>query len=40
LVDAARRGVSVSFWEYSKVGVPITLATLILGVAWLGLVHY
>ena len=36
VVEAARReGVEVGFWEYCKAGVPITLLTLGLGVAWL-----
>ncbi len=36
VVEAARReGVPISFGEYCKVGVPITLLTLGLGVAWL-----
>ena len=33
---AKRRGYTVSFWEYARVGVPITLATLAFGVWWLG----
>ena len=37
---AAREGVRISFVEYSKVGVPLTLATLTLGIAWLQLVSY
>ncbi|HEX5268932.1 MAG TPA: anion transporter [Gemmataceae bacterium] len=36
VVEAARReGVTVSFWDYCKVGVPLTVLTLALGVAWL-----
>ncbi len=36
VVEQARReGVLVSFWEYCKVGVPLTLLTLALGIAWL-----
>jgi Na+/H+ antiporter NhaD/arsenite permease-like protein len=38
--SAAREGVRVSFWEYCKVGIPITLLTLALGIAWLQFVHY
>jgi len=30
--------VHVSFGEYLKAGVPITLVTLAIGVAWLGMV--
>ena len=36
VVERARReGVTISFWEYCKVGVPITFITLGIGVAWL-----
>ena len=37
---ASREGVSISFWDYCKVGIPLTIATLAVGVAWLTLVHY
>jgi Na+/H+ antiporter NhaD/arsenite permease-like protein len=37
---ARRRGVVVSFWEYCRTGVPITVLTLALGVAWLAWTHY
>ncbi len=41
VVEQARRGgVPVSFWEYCKVGVPLTVLTLALGVAWLRFVPY
>ena len=41
VVEGARReGVRISFWEYFKVGAPLTLLTLILGVAWLEFVSY
>ncbi len=41
VVEQARReGVTVSFLEYCKVGVPLTLLTLALGVAWLMFVPY
>ena len=41
VVEQARReGVAVSFLEYCKVGVPLTLLTLALGVAWLMFVRY
>ena len=36
VVERAKRdGVTVSFWEYLKAGVPVTLLTLGLGIAWL-----
>lgn len=38
--SASRDGVQVSFGEYCKAGVPITLLTLGLGIAWLQFVHY
>jgi Na+/H+ antiporter NhaD/arsenite permease-like protein len=41
VVEIARRdGTEISFVEYCKVGVPLTLLTLLLGVAWLALVPY
>jgi Na+/H+ antiporter NhaD/arsenite permease-like protein len=38
--NARREGVQVSFWEYCKVGVPLTILTLTLGIVWLEFVHY
>jgi Na+/H+ antiporter NhaD/arsenite permease-like protein len=38
--NARREGVFVSFWEYCKVGVPLTLLTLALGIMWLKFVAY
>jgi Na+/H+ antiporter NhaD/arsenite permease-like protein len=38
--NAKREGVAISFWEYCKAGVPITLLTLALGVGWLMFVRY
>jgi Na+/H+ antiporter NhaD/arsenite permease-like protein len=38
--NAKREGVAISFWEYCKAGVPITLLTLALGVGWLMFVNY
>jgi Na+/H+ antiporter NhaD/arsenite permease-like protein len=32
---ARRRGYTVTFWEYARVGVPITIATLAFGVWWI-----
>lgn len=37
-VESARRlGLEIGFWAYLRVGLPITLATLALGAAWLAL---
>ena len=38
--NARREGVHVSFWEYCKAGIPITLLTLGVGIAWLMWVRY
>jgi Na+/H+ antiporter NhaD/arsenite permease-like protein len=38
--NASREGITVSFWEYCKVGVPLTILTLALGIAWLQFVRY
>jgi Na+/H+ antiporter NhaD/arsenite permease-like protein len=38
--NAGRAGVSVSFWDYCKVGVPLTFFTLSLGIVWLAFVQY
>ena len=34
---AAAKGVSISFWEYFRVGAPLTLITLALGTLWMSL---
>jgi Na+/H+ antiporter NhaD/arsenite permease-like protein len=33
--NARKEGVPISFWEYCRVGIPVTLLTLLTGVAWL-----
>ena len=38
--NARREGVTVSFWEYFKVGLPLTVLTLGLGIVWLQFIHY
>jgi len=38
--NARRAGTELSFLEYLKVGVPLTLLTTLVGIAWLALVHY
>jgi len=35
VVESARPDVEVSFWDYFRVGVPITALTLATGIAWL-----
>jgi Na+/H+ antiporter NhaD/arsenite permease-like protein len=38
--NARRAGTELSFLEYLKVGVPLTVLTTVVGIAWLALVHY
>lgn len=38
--NASRAGVIISFWEYCKVGIPLTVLTLALGIVWLQFVWY
>ncbi|MGA7499431.1 MAG: anion transporter [Isosphaeraceae bacterium] len=38
--NARRAGTELSFLEYLKVGVPLTVLTTLVGVAWLAMVHY
>ncbi len=35
VVERARHAANISFWEYAKVGIPVTLVTLAIGVALL-----
>jgi Na+/H+ antiporter NhaD/arsenite permease-like protein len=37
---AAAEGVAIGFWDYLRVGVPVTAATLVIGTLWLALTHY
>jgi Na+/H+ antiporter NhaD/arsenite permease-like protein len=32
---AARRGVTISFWDYFRVGAPLTVLTIVVGAVWL-----
>ena len=41
VVESARRdGLDISFWEYCKVGIPLTILTLAVGIWWLMFVVY
>ena len=41
VVERARQeGVTISFWEYFKVGLPLTVFTFGIGIAWLRFMHY
>jgi Na+/H+ antiporter NhaD/arsenite permease-like protein len=41
VVEQARReGVTIGFWDYCRVGTPVTLLTLLLGAGWLALATY
>ncbi|MGH9435914.1 MAG: SLC13 family permease [Terriglobia bacterium] len=39
VVERARGEMRIGFWDYSRVGIPVTLATLAVGWAWLSLVR-
>jgi Na+/H+ antiporter NhaD/arsenite permease-like protein len=39
VVESAKPAVRVTFWDYFRVGLPITLATMLVGWAWLSWVH-
>ena len=34
---AASRGVHISFWDYFRVGAPLTVITLVIGTLWMSL---
>jgi Na+/H+ antiporter NhaD/arsenite permease-like protein len=38
--NARRAGTELSFIEYLKVGVPLTIVTTVVGIAWLAMTHY
>ena len=40
VVEKARAEAHISFMEYMKIGVPVTLITLAIGLLWLHYVHY
>ena len=35
VVESAQGEVHIGFWDYSRVGIPVTLVTLAVGWAWL-----
>lgn len=39
VVERAKDEVHIGFWEYSRVGIPVTMGTLLVGWAWLTWVH-
>ncbi len=32
---AARRGIVIGFWDYFRVGAPLTVLTIVIGAVWL-----
>jgi Na+/H+ antiporter NhaD/arsenite permease-like protein len=41
VVEQARKeGVNITFWDYCRVGTPVTLITLVMGAAWLAAARY
>jgi Na+/H+ antiporter NhaD/arsenite permease-like protein len=39
VVESAKPDVHIGFWDYIRVGLPITLLTILFGMAWLALIH-
>jgi Na+/H+ antiporter NhaD/arsenite permease-like protein len=39
VMERAKDEVHIGFWDYSRVGIPVTLATLVVGWAWLTWAH-
>ncbi len=39
VVESAQPEIQIGFWDYMRAGIPITVLTLLLGTAWLALVH-
>jgi Na+/H+ antiporter NhaD/arsenite permease-like protein len=39
VVESAKPEMEIGFWDYFRVGLPITLATLVVGWAWLAWIH-
>jgi len=37
VVERARHGVQISFWEYARVGIPVTILTIVIGLVLLGI---
>jgi Na+/H+ antiporter NhaD/arsenite permease-like protein len=35
VIQQARRGVKVGFWEYFRVGAPVAVVTMLLGAVWI-----
>jgi Na+/H+ antiporter NhaD/arsenite permease-like protein len=39
VVESAKPDVHIGFWDYIRVGLPITLLTILFGMAWLALIR-
>ena len=39
VVESAKPDFHIGFWDYIRVGLPITLLTILFGMAWLALIH-
>ena len=38
--NAKHEGIEISFWEYCRAGIPVTILTLAMGIGWLMLLNY
>jgi Na+/H+ antiporter NhaD/arsenite permease-like protein len=39
VIERANDDVQVTFWDYSRVGIPVTILTLVIGWGWLAICH-
>ncbi len=39
VVQRARHDIRISFWDYCRVGIPLTILSLAAGAAWIGWFH-
>ena len=40
VVEKAREVTKISFWDYMRIGIPVTILTLAVGLLWINFVHY
>jgi Na+/H+ antiporter NhaD/arsenite permease-like protein len=38
VVETAKKEIPIAFWDYFRVGLPITVVTLAIGATWLALI--
>lgn len=38
--QAGKEGVNIGFWDYCRIGIPVTSIALLIGAGWLALARY